>query len=203
MTTNYDRQVFVNCPFDEDYTEMFDALVFTIYICDFYPRCAREIDDAGENRFDKIVRIIGDCRLGIHDISRTEPGATGLPRFNMPLELGIFLGARKLGTRQHRTKQCLVLDRTHYRYQEFISDISGQDIQSHNGSARDLVIAVRNWLSSYNSGLASGSIIWEEYLEFQQDLPALCDSAKLVKAELIFVDYIRLLYAWLENREAV
>ena len=70
----YGNHVFVNCPF-----------VFAIYKCDFLPRCAKEADDASQNRLDKIVDIIGECRLGIHDISRTEPGDMGLPRFNMPL----------------------------------------------------------------------------------------------------------------------
>ena len=201
MTTNYDDYVFVNCPFDNDYADKFDALVFTIYKCNFHPRCSKEADDAGENRLDKIVRIIEQCRFGIHDISRTEAGTTGLPRFNMPLELGIFLGARKLGAKKHRTKQCLVFDRKLYRYQEFISDLAGQDVKSHDGDVKTLVIAVRDWLSSYSSGIASGSMIWSEYSDFQEDLPALCDSAKLVKDELTFMDYIRLVYTWLENQE--
>ena len=201
MTTNHDDHVFVNCPFDDDHADMFDALVFTIYKCNFQPRCAREVDDAGENRLDKIVRMVEQCRLGIHDISRTELGATGLPRFNMPLELGIFLGARKLGGREQRRKQCLVFDRDLYRFQEFISDIAGQDVKSHDGSVQSLVTAVRDWLSSYSSGIASGSIVWQEYLGFQQELPGLCDSANLVKEELTFWDYTRLVYTWLEDQE--
>ena len=111
MTTSYDNNVFVNCPFDDEYKTMFQALVFTIYKCNLLPRCALEVDDASENRFDKIVRIIRECKFGIHDISRTELNTAGLPRFNMPLELSIFLGAKKLGGRDHRNKQCLVLDR--------------------------------------------------------------------------------------------
>ena len=55
MTTNHDDHVFVNCPVDDDYADMFDALVFTISECNFQPRCAREVDQAGENRLDKIV----------------------------------------------------------------------------------------------------------------------------------------------------
>ena len=106
----------------------------------------------------------------------------------MPLELGISLGARKLGGREQRRKQCLVFDRDLYRYQEFISDIAGQDVKSHDGSVQSLVTAVRDWLSSYSSGIASGSIVWQEYLGFQQELPGLCDSANLGKEELTFWD---------------
>ena len=203
MTTDNNGNVFVNCPFDADYSGMFHALVFTIYKCNFRPRCSLEIEDAGENRLDKIVRIIRECRFAIHDISRIELGTTGLPRFNMPLELGIFLGAKRFGGREHRNKQCLVLDREQYRYQEFISDIAGQDIKFHGGCAEELVISVRNWLASYNSGLESGSFMWEEYNEFREELPELCQVAKLVEDELTFADYVRLVYAWLEDRESV
>jgi len=50
-----------------------------------------EIDDASEVRIDKVFKIIGACKYGIHDISRTEAtSASGLPRCNMPLELGMF-----------------------------------------------------------------------------------------------------------------
>ncbi len=90
--------VFINCPFSADYAEKFNAITFTVIRSGFTPRCAREADDAGEIRFEKICRIIRDCGQGVHDISRTEPDPhSGLPRFNMPLELGLFLGARKFG----------------------------------------------------------------------------------------------------------
>lgn len=203
MTTRNNDNVFVNCPFDDDYSEMFDALLFTVYKCNFRPRCSLELEDAGENRLDKIVRIIRECQFGIHDISRTELNTAGLPRFNMPLELGIFLGAKRIGGGKHRNKQSLVLDRELFRYQEFISDIAGQDIKSHGNSPRSLVIAIRDWLASYSPGIESGSLMWDEYNEFRQELPELCREAKLVKEELTFADYVRLVYAWLENKESV
>ncbi|MYC31029.1 MAG: hypothetical protein F4X65_13210 [Chloroflexi bacterium] len=202
MTSHQDRQVFVNCPFDDDYAEMFWALVFTIYKCNFVPRCTLEVDDAGENRFDKIVRIIRECGYGVHDISRTELGANGLPRFNMPLELGLFLGAQRFSSGSNRQKRCLVLDREPFRYQQFISDIAGQDIKAHHSSVSGLVSQVRDWLSIYNPGLESGSIMRQEYRDFQRDLPSLCDELRLVVEELTFVDYTRLVYVWLESRES-
>jgi hypothetical protein len=121
--------VFVNCPFDGTYTPLMEALVFAIHDCGYIARSALEAEDSAEVRMDKIAKIIKDCRYGIHDISRTEAGAdTGLPRFNMPLELGLFLGARRFGSRIDKLKACLILDRARYRYQQFCSDIAGQDI---------------------------------------------------------------------------
>jgi hypothetical protein len=59
-----------------------------------------------------------ECRFGIHDISRIEHDTVNhLPRFNMPFELGLFLGARHFGGRPQRGKHCLVLEAERYRYQ--------------------------------------------------------------------------------------
>jgi hypothetical protein len=85
--------VFINCPFDADFLPRFQALVFAVRACGFRVRCALEMDDGGETRIDKLYRIIEESRYSIHDLSRTElDPVNALPRFNMPLELGIFLG---------------------------------------------------------------------------------------------------------------
>src|SRR5260370_27384943 len=135
-----DRDVFINCPFSPDYSRHFHAIVFAVIRSGFTPRCARENDDGGEVRFDKICRIISESRYGIHDISKTEPDpGSGLPRFNMPLELGLFLGARKFGGRAQSRKKALILDSEPYRYHAFISDIAGQDIHAHGGEIQRLI----------------------------------------------------------------
>jgi hypothetical protein len=142
-----DRLVFVNCPFDDEYKSLFNAVVFTIIRSGFVARCALETDNAADNRFDKICRIIGECRYGVHDISRTEvDGEPPLPRFNMPLELGLFLGARKYGGRKHRPKSCIIFDRELHRFQRYISDIAGQDIHAHRGDRGTLIVELATWL---------------------------------------------------------
>lgn len=116
------RDVFINCPFDTEFAASFHALVFAVRACGFRARCAREMDDGGETRLEKLYRIVEDRRYGVHDLSRTELDPThNLPRFNMPLELGIFLGAKRYGGDGHRDKRCLVFDTEQYRYQKFIS----------------------------------------------------------------------------------
>jgi hypothetical protein len=198
-TATYDDSVFVNCPFDEQYQPLFYALVFCIYDAGFFPRCALELDDASTNRLESIMRIIDQCRYGLHDISRTEVSAYGLPRFNMPLELGIFLGARRYGDRAHRTKSCLVLDRRPYRYQRFISDISGQDIRAHADRPRGAVIRTRDWLrtASRRRAILGGDEIHKRYLRFRRELPAMCRELRLRQTELIFADYQNLVEQWL------
>src|SRR5882762_23909 len=124
--------VFINCPFDKQYQPIFDAIVFCVVACGFEPRCTLELTDAGEVRIENIYRLIAQCNHSIHDISRTEVEGQPyrLPRFNMPLELGIFLGAKRFGGRSSR-KRCLIMDRAPYRYKRFISDIGGQEIKAH------------------------------------------------------------------------
>jgi hypothetical protein len=95
--------VFINCPFDHQYQKKFRAIVFTPVYCGFEPRGALEVSDASQNRLDKIMKIMAECHYSIHDISRTQL-SEGLPRFNMPFELGIFVGAKKFGGRKHSKK---------------------------------------------------------------------------------------------------
>lgn len=200
---DYNDNVFINCPFDAKYKSLFDAMVFAVHDCGFIPRCALEDDDASEVRIDKIYHIIADCRYGIHDISRTELDRdSDLPRFNMPLELGIFLGAKRFGVEEQKRKKCLVLDREQYRYQQFISDIAGQDIQAHNNSSREVITRVRNWLrtASRRETIPSGSIIWERYEEFTEKLPQTAREARLIAEELIFNDYTWMVAQWLETK---
>lgn len=64
------RNVFLNCPFDFSYQDLFFAAVFTILACNRQPRCALESLDSGQNRLDKIVGLIRESQYSIHDLSR-------------------------------------------------------------------------------------------------------------------------------------
>ncbi|HEX6746093.1 MAG TPA: hypothetical protein VF092_02175 [Longimicrobium sp.] len=197
---DYNASVFINCPFDGDYQPLFRALVFAVQYCGFVPRSALELDDGSEVRFGKLVRVIGESRYGIHDLSRTELDArSGLPRFNMPLELGLFLGAKYYGGGRHRAKACLIFDRERYRYQQFCSDIAGQDIRAHNGGEAELIRAVRDALATWRPGLPmpSGGIVHERYLRFVARLPRLASKTDLRVEELTFNDLTRLVKEWL------
>lgn len=198
--SSYATDVFINCPFDDAYRATFEAVVFAVLDCGFRPRCALELDDSAEVRIEKLLRIISECRFGVHDLSRTELDAsTGLPRFNMPLELGLFLSAKRFGDTRQRQKRCLILDRRQYRYQKFISDIAGQDIRSHRNSARMAMRVVRDWLHNHSSRetIPSGSIIYERYLQFRSALPDLCKQLELDRTELTYKDYSVIVSRWL------
>lgn len=194
------EDVFINCPFSDDYDSYFKAILFTVIRSGFNPRCAREDDDGGDVRFDKICRIIEDCKYGIHDISKTESaGEPPLPRFNMPLELGLFLGARKYGDAEQALKKAIIFDREPYRYQKFISDISGQDIHAHNNDVGQLIIGVAAWLrrASKRKTVPGGTAITGEYAVFMDNLPIMLAARQMQPQDLTYDDDITFIAEWL------
>jgi hypothetical protein len=199
---SYDYSVFVNCPFDDSYRQLFEAIVFAIHDCGYVARSALELDDGSQVRIDKIANIIRSCRFGVHDISRTELDVgTGLPRFNMPLELGLFLGAKRYGRAEQRLKNCLILDIERYRFQKFISDIAGQDIAAHGGETGQSIKSVRDWLSNATPKsirIPGGRTILGRYEVFRTELPAMCERLALAVDELTFNNYVVQVEEWLK-----
>ena len=90
-----------------------------------------------------------------------------------------------------------------YRYQQFISDIAGQDIQAHNNASEEIVKVVRNWLrtASKRRTIPDGGIIWERYQDFMRDLPQMAQIWQLDANNLIFNDYTWMVVKWLRTQE--
>ncbi len=99
---DYDKSVFINCPFDSAYEPLFHGLIFAVHHMSLHPKSALGTIDAGQPRLDKISDLIESCKYSIHDLSRTEVDPEhGLPRFNVPFELGLDLGCKRYGRRRH------------------------------------------------------------------------------------------------------
>lgn len=193
-------QVFINCPFDAEYAPLLRAVQFTVLACGFMPRSALEESNSGVVRLSKIMRLIKECRFGIHDISRTELDAkSGLPRFNMPFELGLFLGLAERKTPAPSRKSALVLDRDRYRYQVFLSDIAGQDILSHHGTPEGAVQAVRNWLNDQDKKRThpGTQAIQKHFRSFLAWVPGKLKNRGHSEEDLSFVDWTNLMSGWL------
>lgn len=204
MAKDYTSNVFVNCPFDEEYKPLLDAIVFAIFDCGFVPRCALEEDNSGNVRFEKIKSIIAACKFGVHDISRTDlDGRNGLPRFNMPLELGVFLGAQRFGDPIQKRKNTLVLETEQYRYQIYISDIAGHDIRAHGNQPGRVIAHIRNWLNtaSGRKTIPGGAAITRRYNRFLRSLPQICAELQLEEDEVMYNDYCVLVSNWLREWE--
>jgi hypothetical protein len=177
-------------------------MVYTVHDLRLRPRCALEACNAGQIRLHKILDIIAECKYGIHDLSRTELDTiSGLPRFNMPFELGLDLGCKRYGKRYHQDKILLILDIEQHRYQKFISDIAGQDIASHNGRVRSVIDVIRDWLRPEIDPITviipGGDEIWRRYQVFLRELPTICAARHWNRTRLSFPDYSAAAAAWI------
>jgi hypothetical protein len=196
--------VFINCPFDEKYLRLFRAIIFAVHDLGLKARSALEASNAGTVRIDKIQDIIGSCKFSIHDLSRTQVDRIyRLPRFNMPLELGIDLGCKRFGTELQKTKVILILDVERFRYQRFISDIAGQDVYSHGGTQREAIVQVREWLrpelNPEKATIPGGKEILQRFRSFQRELPSICRRLKWNLSTLGFADYVYATTNWISD----
>jgi hypothetical protein len=149
--------------------------------------------------------IIDVCSFSIHDLSRTDlDSRTNLPRFNMPFELGLYLGCKHFGGRRHSDKRTLVMDSEPYRYQKFLSDLAGRDIEAHNGEPAQAIKSVRNWLATHTKRtLAGPKTMAERFTEFTDDLRGICDDVDFNIDHLSFRDYGYCCRRWLENYDKI
>lgn len=198
---DFDLNVFINCPFDPEYIPIFDAIVFTVIACGYKVFSAQQDRDAGMIRVGKIQDLIKKCRIGIHDISRVhlDPGID-LPRFNMPFELGLDMGARYHGSDHLADKRILIFDSEAYRYRNFLSDIAGQDISIHEDSYEKAIGKVRALLNSLRADgaplLMGPAKLKEHFEQCKADLPAMCAALDLKESELDFNDKVALFTEW-------
>ena len=165
----FDQSVFVNCPFDDDYDPILQAILFCVVYLGFTPRISRERNDSAEIRIEKITGLLEACRFSIHDLSRCEAKKKGERfRLNMPFELGIDWACRRYYGSGRDRKRFLVLEEKAHRYQAAISDIAGSDIQYHAGNFQQAVRKVRNWLVSEAGIEADGAArVLANYADFQ------------------------------------
>ena len=166
---SFDRNVFVNCPFDENYRLLLRPLLLAIIYLKFTPRIALERLDSGEARINKIIAMVTESRYAIHDLSRLQAERAGeFYRLNMPFELGVDVGCRLFKQGRWATKKCLVLEAEQYRFKAALSDLSNSDIAVHNNNPKEVVSQVRNWLNNEARLRAPGpSQVWSEFVVFK------------------------------------
>jgi hypothetical protein len=200
-----ERDVFINCPFDGQYAPLFHALVFTVAACGYRPRCTLEENDSGAIRYSKLTSLILSCRFGIHDLSRVElDEATGLPRFNMPIELGLYLGAASFGGKAQRRKRTLILARSRKEWSPSISDLAGMDPQFHADKPERLVKCVRDFLHTTPAGalLPGETALLRAYERFRSDLPAAAKEASQTAEEALrYRNYAYFVHEFLNLQE--
>lgn len=164
----FEKNVFINCPFDEDFEPLLRPLLFTIVYLDFNPRIALEDSDASVNRSNKILNLIRESKYSIHDLSRIKSAKKNeFARLNMPFELGIDFGSKHF-SKNHKDKKFLILSEKDHEYKKALSDFSGFDAKIHQNDPIELVIIVRNWFYDTISitTAPTGMNIWYQFQDF-------------------------------------
>ncbi|RRA99504.1 hypothetical protein [Larkinella rosea] len=192
----YNKSVFINCPFDSSFTENLRAMSFAILACGFYPRCALEANiNASHVRLTKILSLISECQFGIHDMSLIDV------RFNMPLELGLFIGCKEFGVGHHQDKRFIFFEGVPYSSKKFLSDLSGIDPVAHENRPDKIIECVRGWLAEQIDDLESiphSSFVKAQFKEFKKALPELCQERRWKVKELTFTEFRYLCLPWVE-----
>jgi hypothetical protein len=169
-TPPFEHSVFVNCPFDEEFAPLLQAIAFCLTDMGFFPRLAPENADNAANRLDRIIDLIRSSKFGIHDLSRCKSTSVGeYARLNMPFELGLDHACARFGGGHLAGKAILILEESRYDYQRGLSDISGWDIHAHDGHFIKVVRIVVSWLMRQAGANPVGPAkVQGNYLTFQE-----------------------------------
>jgi hypothetical protein len=130
--TDPNLNVFLNIPYDKEFRSLYVAYIVGLFQLGLVPHIASEIS-GGTRRLDRIFSLIKSCRYSIHDLSRVEIDATtaSVPRFNMPLELGLAICWADLNPDLH---DWFVCEAERYRLLKSTSDLNGTDPYIHGGT---------------------------------------------------------------------
>jgi hypothetical protein len=82
------QSVFLNIPYDDQFEKLYLAYIVGLTQLGLKVNATLAVPNQG--RLDRIIKLIEESDVSIHDLSRIEP-SFGIPRFNMPLELGLAL----------------------------------------------------------------------------------------------------------------
>ena len=148
----YDTNVFINCPFDPQYRELLEKLIFILSFYEFEVLMSVNKSSA-DDRLLEITNLIRDSKFSFHDLSRHISSKKGeIARFNMPFEFGIDFGCHQFD-KQRKDKVIALIDSSPHSYDVHISDMSGRDILYHYNNAEYLFEIIPTWLRKHTAYL--------------------------------------------------
>jgi hypothetical protein len=147
--------VFLNVPYDRGYQRIFITLVAGLVALGRTPRCVLEVQDLSEARLGRIINLLRECEVSIHDLSR--PAG----RLNMPFELGLACALSQL---KHEHK-FIIFETKRHRANRTLSDLGGFDPHIHQGTTVGMVRCVFSAFGSKNNSVDFSAVIkLDEYL---------------------------------------
>jgi hypothetical protein len=164
------ESVFLNIPYDPAFEDLYLAYIVGLTQLGLEIHAALAVPNQG--RLDTIIDLIERSDFSIHDLSRIEL-THGIPRFNMPLELGLALYRSRTTKGKHRV---YVFERKSYRMQRSTSDVNGIDPQIHHGRSKNLMIGLRN-LFRQAGNVTTVPEMLQSYRAVKKKLPAIRENA--------------------------
>lgn len=192
-------KVFINCPFDEDYDRMRNRILFVLLWADLEPMLASDFGNKNESRFSRICKMLQDCPVSIHDLSRNKCncGSTKKPkektgaeseekkkrkkadaehyRLNMPLELGYAMACVDLSKgKQGEEKRIFIM--ANHRADVLIAanDINNYDPVYHGDEVHKVTSIIRNFIIQEileeHDDFPEGHTLEKAYMEFEAGL---------------------------------
>jgi hypothetical protein len=191
------ESVFLNIPYDDPFENLY--LAYIVGLTQLGLRINATLAVPNQGRLETIIDLIEQSNFSIHDLSRIEL-SRGIPRFNMPVELGIALYRSRIAHGSHRV---YIFESKRYRAQRSTSDVNGIDPQIHAGTPKGLMAGLRNifrqpgdvttvpeMVASYHAVKrklpelrrnAGGQSLFEASLFHDITLAALVESQKLIE----------------------
>ncbi len=140
-----DETAFINLAYVTSNEELYLGLIASLSGFGLTPVAALH-DPGSDSQLNRIYRLIEKSSISFHDLSYVslDPPSPRTPRFNMPFELGLAVAVALSANRRH---QWFLLDKVAHRAAKSLSDISGVNVQIHDGSAASVLKAVSNALA--------------------------------------------------------
>jgi hypothetical protein len=132
------ESVFLNIPYDGPFENLY--LAYIVGLTQLGLRINATLAVPNQGRLETIIDLIEQSNFSIHDLSRIEL-SKGIPRFNMPVELGLALYRSKVTHGLHRV---YIFESKRYRAQRSTSDVNGIDPQIHGGTPKGIMSGLRN-----------------------------------------------------------
>jgi len=132
------ESVFLNIPYDDAFERLYRGYIVGLTQLGLRINAALAVPN--QARLDTIINLIEQSEYSIHDLSRIE-SSRGVPRFNMPVELGLALYRSHSANGKH---QVFIFESRRFRAQRSTSDVNGIDPQIHRGTAKGLMAGLRN-----------------------------------------------------------
>lgn len=142
------KAVLLNIPYDHKFKHLYLAYIVGVSALGLVPFATLGLP--GDRRLDRIFSLIQSCKYSIHDLSRVEvdAGPPRTPRFNMPLELGLAIAWKRVGSASHTW---FIFESQLRRAEKSCSDISGTDVYIHGAGVHGIFRELRNALVRLDS----------------------------------------------------